>query len=110
MPTERSFAELLRSYRGVADLTQEQLAARADLSVSAISLLERGARSAPRASTVARLAVALELDSSAHRDLEWAAQRRPHVPPGTISVLDDSRFALPSIFSATEPEQLCDAI
>jgi transcriptional regulator with XRE-family HTH domain len=57
-----SFGALLRTHRGTVSLTQEELAARAGLSVDAISLLERGGRRAPRASTVDCLATALKLD------------------------------------------------
>jgi transcriptional regulator with XRE-family HTH domain len=74
---ERPFAELLTNHRGGASLTQEELAARAGLSVSAISLLERGARTAPRARTVARLADALNLDAADRQEFASAARRRP---------------------------------
>lgn len=49
---EPSFGGLLSAYRLAAGLTQEDLAAGAGLSVDAISLLERGGRSAPRSRTV----------------------------------------------------------
>jgi ABC-type transport system substrate-binding protein/transcriptional regulator with XRE-family HTH domain len=56
-----TFAELLRYHRTAAGLTQEELAAQADLSVDAISTLERGTRRTPRKDTVALLADALDL-------------------------------------------------
>jgi transcriptional regulator with XRE-family HTH domain len=84
-----SFADLLSSHRGAADLTQEELAARAGLSVSAISLLERGARTAPRACTVARLAAALELDDSARQEFAAAARRKPVPPALPVSLLSN---------------------
>ncbi len=55
------FGALLRRYRLLANLTQEGLASRAQLSVEAISALERGRRTAPRAETIALLATALDL-------------------------------------------------
>jgi len=51
-----SFGDLLAAYRAAAGLTQEELAGRAGLSVDAVSLLERGARSSPRPRTVRLLA------------------------------------------------------
>ena len=43
-----TFASLLRRYRQIAGLTQEELAERARLSKEAIGAQERGARRAPR--------------------------------------------------------------
>jgi transcriptional regulator with XRE-family HTH domain len=71
-----SFAVLLRRYRGAANLTQEQIAERAGLSVQAVSLLERGVRRAPRSATVEALADALRLDVPERRALVAASQRR----------------------------------
>jgi non-specific serine/threonine protein kinase len=56
-----SFADLLRQYRHLADLTQEELAERAHLSTRAISALEQGQNHGPRRDTVALLAEALAL-------------------------------------------------
>jgi predicted ATPase/transcriptional regulator with XRE-family HTH domain/Tfp pilus assembly protein PilF len=58
-----SFGELLRRYRQAAFLSQEELAERAQLSVTAIQALERGRRTTPRTSTLALLASALGLSS-----------------------------------------------
>jgi tetratricopeptide (TPR) repeat protein/transcriptional regulator with XRE-family HTH domain len=69
-----SFGRLLRSHRGALGLTQEELAERSGVSVKAISMLERGVRTAPRASTVEFLAAALRLDSSEHRAFTAAGQ------------------------------------
>src|SRR5690242_14611871 len=71
-----SFAATLRRYRSAANLTQEELAARAGLSVHAIGMLERGVRKAPRPSTVALLAVALELEPAERHALVVAARDR----------------------------------
>ncbi len=55
------FGGLLRQFRLDAGMTQQQLAERAKLSVEAISLLERGARTRPQRETVVLLGRALEL-------------------------------------------------
>ena len=60
-PSSVTFANLLRHHRTAAGLTQEELAARAHVSVDAISTLERGTRRRPRTDTVALLADALAL-------------------------------------------------
>lgn len=56
-----TFGELLRQQRTARGWTQEDLAARAGLSVEAIGALERGARQRPHRTTVRLLARALEL-------------------------------------------------
>src|ERR1051325_7830094 len=70
-----SFGELLRSYRLSAGLTQQALAEDAGLSWRGIQDLERGARSTPHGTTIARLAEALRLDES-QRDRFVAIGRR----------------------------------
>src|SRR5580704_3087143 len=55
------FGALLRQFRLDAGMTQQDLAERAKLSVEAISLLERGARTRPRRETVILLGLALSL-------------------------------------------------
>lgn len=80
--SDQEFGALLRSYRALANLTQEDLADRSGLSVHAISMLERGVRRSPRSSTVEFLAGALELDAAARRVLIAAAQRRS--PPALV--------------------------
>jgi transcriptional regulator with XRE-family HTH domain len=54
------FAENLRRRRKQLGLSQEQLGARADIQMADISRYESGSRD-PRISTVARLAIALEI-------------------------------------------------
>src|SRR5437868_3932256 len=56
------FAELLRQYRVIAGLSQEELAERAGLSRRGITDLERGARRLPHPETVRRLAGGLGLE------------------------------------------------
>jgi tetratricopeptide (TPR) repeat protein len=79
-----AFASLLRDHRLCANLSQEELAERAGLSAQAISMLERGVRSAPRTSTIESLAAALGLDGSQRRALIAAARRRPERAAGTV--------------------------
>ncbi|MFI5712513.1 NB-ARC domain-containing protein [Kribbella sp. NPDC051620] len=73
------FAVLLRGFRRDAALTQEALAARAELSVEAIRLLEAGRRRHPRRATVRQLAEALGLSEQDGARLLEAAGRRPAV-------------------------------
>lgn len=76
-----SFGTFLRALRLDRDLTQEELADRAELSVRAVGDLERG-RSIPHRDTVGRLCSALGLDEESRQRLTalartgWAAQRR----------------------------------
>lgn len=72
-----SFGDLLRQHRRAAELTQEELAARAGLSARGINDLERGARRTPRRDTVALLADALHLVGDEHAAFEAAARHRP---------------------------------
>ena len=73
-----AFGAALRWHRAAAGLSQEALAARSGLSVDAIGMLERGQRSTPRPSTVARLAAALRLPA---RDrAAFVASARPSEP------------------------------
>ncbi len=74
-PNDReSFGTLLRRYRLTAGLSQEALAERAGLSTYAISYLESGHRSSPRAKTVALLATALALGPTEQARLSAAGQ------------------------------------
>jgi predicted ATPase/DNA-binding XRE family transcriptional regulator len=82
-----SFGALLRQLRSAASLSQEELAARAGLSVRGISDLERGARSAPRLETVRMLADALAVKENDRAALLIAA--RPAL------VRDGSAFTSP---------------
>ncbi len=75
MDERPTFAELLIRLRLAAGLTQEALAERTQLSVAAISTLERGARQAPRRETVRRLGDALGLGPDDRAALLAAAVR-----------------------------------
>ena len=67
------FGELLRRHRRAAGFSQEYLAERALLSTTAIGLLERGLRHAPRRETIALLVQALDLSHAESAELEAAA-------------------------------------
>ncbi len=75
IPSTATFGDLLRRFRAVAGLTQEELAGQAGLSVEAISALERGTRHTPRKDTVLLLVEALQL-ADEQRDALLAARRR----------------------------------
>jgi predicted ATPase/transcriptional regulator with XRE-family HTH domain len=67
------FGELLRRHRYAAGFSQEHLAERARISATAIGLLERGVRRAPRRETLALLIGALGLSGYERAQLEAAA-------------------------------------
>ncbi|WBQ08502.1 helix-turn-helix domain-containing protein [Kribbella sp. CA-293567] len=117
--TEESFGSVLRRLRLAAALTQEQLAERAELSVQAISALERGARRNPYRETVQNLADALNLTSE-DRDVFSAlssASRSKTAGPGSVAArqlpLSALHFAgriqeveaVTDLLSAEEPRQ-----
>ena len=79
-----TFADLLRRYRTATAMTQEDLAARANLSARALSDLERGARTRPYTHTILLLADALALTPEERRALLVAAGRAaPLLTPAT---------------------------
>ena len=79
------FGALLRQYRLAASLSQEALAERARLSVTAIAALERGRRTAPRPASVLLLAEALALSVEQKAALvEAAARAREAAPPSRL--------------------------
>jgi DNA-binding SARP family transcriptional activator len=79
MPVEKGgdgppkFGLLLRAERNAANLTQHELARASRLSVAAIRDLEQGRRSAPRATSLTRLAKALDLNKIRAQELIQAA-------------------------------------
>jgi predicted ATPase/DNA-binding XRE family transcriptional regulator len=87
---ERSFGELLAAYRSTAELTQEELADRAGLSVDGIGLLERGARRTPRSHTVDALADALRLGPHERASFEAAARRKQR--PAAVRIPPELRL------------------
>ncbi len=81
--TPTPFGAKLKRYRAAAGLTQEELAARAGLSVRGISDLERGRRASPYYDTVRLLADALELDAEDRAILLAAARANAQSPRHT---------------------------
>ena len=78
---------MLRRYREAAGQSQEELAARADLTKNAIGALERGERRRPYPDTIRRLAAALGLSDAAREALAAAARRgiaRPFQAPPAV--------------------------
>lgn len=68
------FGDLVRHFRIVAGLTQEELAARATISARAVSDLERGERRRPQRDTLRLLADALNLTDEERERFESAAR------------------------------------
>jgi predicted ATPase/class 3 adenylate cyclase len=92
------FGDILRQLRHAADLTQAELAERANLSIRGLSDLERGINHSPRRETLLALADALGLDGDErHRFFETARRR---------SVLPAASSSLPSSNSARPPPEL----
>jgi transcriptional regulator with XRE-family HTH domain len=79
-PAPPSFGELLRRYREAAELTQEALAERAELSARGLRYLEQGVRR-PYQQTVRRLAESLALAPEERRALEAAARGQNPAAP-----------------------------
>jgi DNA-binding SARP family transcriptional activator/DNA-binding XRE family transcriptional regulator len=77
-----AFGILLRARRQHAQLTQQELAQRAGMSVAAIRDLEQGRRLSPRRRSMARIIEALGLDNHGAVELEQAASEtgRPGEP------------------------------
>jgi len=68
---QTSFGNLLRRYRTVAGLTQEALAARAQISARTIADLERGINRTPRHDTFELLMSSLELTAQQRACLDF---------------------------------------
>ena len=86
-PISQTFAALLKQYRMAVGLTQEELAERAQLSIRAVSDLERGVKSRPYPATIRLLANALQLTATERAELEVAAGRRnstASTPPSAL--------------------------
>ncbi|HEX8983415.1 MAG TPA: AAA family ATPase [Ktedonobacterales bacterium] len=71
-----TFGALLRRHRRAIGLTQEELAMRAELSVEAVSALERGVSRAPHRDTVELLSKALQLAEHDRAVFEAVARKR----------------------------------
>jgi len=86
------FGALVRAYRQGMGLTQQELAAKAGLSVAALRDIEQSRRRRPRSRTLTALADALGLDRDRATDLKTAgrdmqASRRPR-PADALSAAD----------------------
>ncbi|MFG1912717.1 NB-ARC domain-containing protein [Kribbella sp. NPDC048928] len=90
-PATPTLSELLRTFRTRAGLTQAALAARAGLSEQAISVLERGTRSRPRADTVRSLVEALSLSTAEATQFHTVARGKIGTPrrPAPAAATDD---------------------
>jgi predicted ATPase/DNA-binding XRE family transcriptional regulator len=80
MAATGDFGSLLRGFRRAANLSQEELAEHARISVQAVSALERGVRRAPYRETVRLLGEALHLDDVQIASLQRAAIRKRSGP------------------------------
>jgi predicted ATPase/transcriptional regulator with XRE-family HTH domain len=74
-PSSSRFGTLLRQHRLAAGLSQEELAARAQMSTQGIGALERGDRRTPQRGTLSLLVRALGLDAEQRQAFEAAAER-----------------------------------
>src|SRR5262249_54704396 len=93
-----TFGAVLRRHRLRAGLTQEALAARAQLSAEAISTLERGTRRAPRQATIDLLADALGLSPAERVHLRQVARGQSTAVAGQASRWRAAReIALPLV-------------
>jgi predicted ATPase/DNA-binding XRE family transcriptional regulator len=90
---QTSFGNLLRRYRTVAGLTQEALAARAQISARTIADLERGINRIPRHDTFELLMSALDL--TAQQRALLLAMVRPETTATTLGTLALSRLPFP---------------
>ncbi len=93
---DASFGSRLRRFREAAGLTQEELASRAGLSATAVSVLERGERRRPYPHTVRSLADALSLSEGDRAALLAAVPRRGAAPEIASPALGSSGSILPS--------------
>jgi predicted ATPase/DNA-binding XRE family transcriptional regulator len=102
-----SIAELLRSFRAAALLSQEALAERAGLSTRTVSDIETGAAQSPRLVTVMLLAEALGL-SAADRSRFQDAARRPAVRrPASAAAPSALLPAVALVGRDADAERLC---
>src|SRR5690349_12532573 len=91
---ETQFSNLLSKHREQKDLTLEDLAKKADVSPSYISLLISGKKGRPRNQVIERLAQALELTEDEKLDFRAAAEAsKSNGPP--IKLAQDLPQMLP---------------
>jgi predicted ATPase/transcriptional regulator with XRE-family HTH domain len=87
-------------HRWAAELSREQLAEAARVSVKTVSALEQGARQKPYRHTIANLSDALGLSPSARAELERAAVRGSPAPHSRVHVPESRSNNLPSQLSS----------
>jgi predicted ATPase/transcriptional regulator with XRE-family HTH domain len=95
-----SLGPVLRRLRLEAQMSQEELAELAHLSVESISALERGRRRAPYRETLRLIANALRLSIVQRDELEFAAKRKT-APVGVVQY-DSADAAVPVVSRAGE--------
>ena len=93
MSEQTPFGPLLRRYRTAAGLTQEALAARAQMSARTIADLERGINRTPRHDTFELLVSALHL--TAQQRTLFLAMIRPEMTAMAVGTSSLSGFPLP---------------
>lgn len=89
------FGDLMRQFRITAGLTQEDLAAKATVSVRAVSDLERGERRRPQHETLRLLADALDLTEDERQRFDAAAHTRYTTPRLVPRDLPPSNISIP---------------
>jgi transcriptional regulator with XRE-family HTH domain len=94
--------EVIRRYRQLAGLSQEQLGERADLSVRAVRNLELDKVRRPRRSTLQRIGHALGLDIAATAYLVAVAR----TPEPALSVWVQLRPLLGQLIDRSDPKRL----
>src|SRR6188472_4167252 len=99
----RSFGARLKALRETAGFTQEELATIADLSVHAVSALERGERRRPYVDTVRALSAALELTGPT-RDALVKSARLPLVQAAVDDLSVDSLPLPPTVLIGRESD------
>jgi predicted ATPase/DNA-binding XRE family transcriptional regulator len=104
--TERgAFGLALRRLRRDANMSQEELAERAHISVESISALERGRRRAPYRETIRMISDALRLSEAQRQELEVAARRRVPSEKGATSPFDARSPAVEQPFAIDTSRQ-----
>jgi transcriptional regulator with XRE-family HTH domain len=94
---EQSFGWYLRRFRLDSGLSQEELADRANVSIRAISDLERGVHRAPYPVTLESLAEALRLSSDDRQTLERSINRHRSISRGSSSEMRSFAAGLPPL-------------
>lgn len=105
------FGELLREFRLAADLSQEQLAERAHISVEAVGALERGIHQAPHRETLELLIAALDLKPEQQRAIEASAKPRSRPRSPRPPVRSNLALAMTPLFGRTrEIEEIAEML